>query len=163
MCAYPAGVTSHPPRGSPAAASNPAETTVNYCIYGDGTEDKLGIEFIGDRHYYLLEGVEVVCIADIGYRPWYIHIPIHQMCEIRGVHFPRPSPSPQYRRLLAALSSGYIPNLCKEIYKTFGSDLKAACVPFPKISSPRPNGMCTMMYIPTSARKLDRRAVPIQY
>ena len=29
MCAYPAGVTSHSPMGSPAAASNPAETKLD--------------------------------------------------------------------------------------------------------------------------------------
>jgi hypothetical protein len=28
ICAYPSGVTSHPPIGSPAAASNPADTTL---------------------------------------------------------------------------------------------------------------------------------------
>jgi hypothetical protein len=73
ICAYPAGVTSHPPMGSPAAASNPAETT-SECPKIPNTNHKLWIEFISDRQHHFLKRINVVGIPYVPYRPWNVHI-----------------------------------------------------------------------------------------
>jgi hypothetical protein len=71
MCAYPAGVTSQPPIGSPAAASNPAETRLTTHKI---TNDELWVEFVCDGHDYFLKGVDVICVSYPGNCPWYVYV-----------------------------------------------------------------------------------------